>query len=271
MNPNLADAYFQLGEYLALKGDLSEYVSQLKTAHELDPLSPMIVRRFGYALLYAGRGDEARDHWYKTLHLDPFNAYRGLTDYFMIKGEYDQAAKMVGELEKLQPLSSFTLLNMGFLAALRGDRERAESVIRTMKQNYPSGSVASAFAGLIYFALGDLDKFFVQMQESSANNTLPALNPNAISAFCRGKKGSSNASPFFQIRHNDTVSDRKARLRIVIVWDYRLPVPSSDQFDWRLVLALIRCEYPEARIYLVTKPNAVPDLIICESMCFRQY
>jgi adenylate cyclase len=174
LNPNLADAYYQLGEYVALKGDINEYVRLLETAHQLDPLSPIIVRRYGTALLYAGRRDEARDHWYRTLHLDPFNAYRGLADYFMIMGDYDQAAEMVSQLEKLQPLSSVTLLNIGFLAALRGDRQKAEAVIRTMRENYPRGSVATSYAGLIYFALGDRDKFFDQMKESAANNTIPA-------------------------------------------------------------------------------------------------
>jgi adenylate cyclase len=175
-NPNLADAYLNLGESIALSGDVKEWVTLLQTAYQLDPLSPQIIRRLGYALFFSGKIDEALDHWNRTLHLDPYTAYRGLTDYYISIGDYDQAEKAIRELEKIQPYGENTLLNIGYLAALRGDRKKADEIIQKLAENYPKGSAISGSIGLIYFALGDLDKFFELMYQSVENHTLPASN-----------------------------------------------------------------------------------------------
>jgi len=187
-NPNLADAYLNLGESIALKGDVAEWAALLKTAYQLDPLSPQIARRLGYALFYSGKIDEALDHWNRTLHLDPYTTYRGLTDYYISIGDFDQAEKAIQELEKIQPNGENTLLNIGYLAALRGDRAKAEEIIRKLAEKYPKGSAISGSIGLIYFALGDMDKFFELMFQSAENHTLPATNLLRSPLFARARK-----------------------------------------------------------------------------------
>ena len=90
LNPNLPDAYVRLGEYSALKGSADDWVKMLETAYQLDPLSPIVIRRLGFALFYAGKIEAAKEHWKRTLHLDPYNTSRSLSEYYMSTGDYVQ-------------------------------------------------------------------------------------------------------------------------------------------------------------------------------------
>ena len=178
---------------------MAEWVTLLKTAYQLDPLSSQIIRRLGYALFFSGKIDEALDHWNRTLHLDPYTTYRGLTDYYLSIGDFDQAEKAIHELEKIQPHGENTLLNIGYLAALRGDRKRAEEIIHKLAENYPKGSAISGSIGLIYFALGDSDKFFELMFQSAENHTLPATNLLRSPLLVAARKDSRFAAVFAKI------------------------------------------------------------------------
>jgi len=188
LNPNLADAYVQLGEYIALNGSSDEWVKVLETAYQLDPLSPRVIRRLGLALFYAGKIEAAMEHWKRTLHLDPYSTYRCLSDYYVSTGDYVQAEAAIQEMEKIQPLGEFTLLNTGYLAALRGDRTKADEIIKKLKQNYPEGSSISGSIGLIYYALGDLDKFFELMFQAAENHTLYATTLLRSPLFANARK-----------------------------------------------------------------------------------
>ena len=145
LNPNLADAYVNLGEYFALKGGSEQWVDTLETAYRLDPLSPTIIWRLGVALFYGGKIEAALEHWKRTLHLNPYNTYRTLSDYYVSIGDYAQAEIAIQEMEKINPLGEFTLLNTGFLAALRKDRTKAEETINKLKANFPDGSAILGF------------------------------------------------------------------------------------------------------------------------------
>jgi len=188
LNPNLSDAYIQLGEYIALKRNGDEWVKVLETAYQLDPLSPRVIRRLGQALFYAGKIEAAMEHWKRTLHLDPYNTYRSLSDYYVSTGDYVQAEATIHEMEKIQPLGEFTLLNTGYLAALSKDRTKAEEIIKKLKENYPEGSSISGSIGLIYYALGDIDKFFELMFQAAENHTLYATTLLRSPLFAAARK-----------------------------------------------------------------------------------
>ncbi|MFZ1023108.1 MAG: adenylate/guanylate cyclase domain-containing protein [Thermoplasmata archaeon] len=171
LNPNLAEAYTTLGNVEGQKGDLRAYVSHIETAYRLDPLSPDGIRSLGGAYFYAGREADALEHWKRTLHLDPINSYRGMTDYYLAKGDLERAGAMVKELERLGPTQWFTYLNRGYLAALRGDTATAMEMIAKLDA-YGPGWTRAYSAGYVYLALGDEDKFFEYMFASAKNHTL---------------------------------------------------------------------------------------------------
>jgi tetratricopeptide (TPR) repeat protein len=176
LNPNLADAHDILGQIAGIKGDLGSYVRHIEEAYQLDPLSPLTIRYLGRAYFFAGREQEALEHWNKTLHLDPITAYHGLADYYIAKGSLEKADAMVQEMERVGPTNRATYLKRGYLAALQGDKATAMAMIAKLDATHEKGWVTSPYSGYIYQALGDLDKFFESMFAAVKSHTLPVTN-----------------------------------------------------------------------------------------------
>ncbi len=172
LNPNLAEAHDLLGQVAGALGNIELYVAQAEMAYQLDPLSIPTIAYLGRAYFFAGRLDEALAHWKRTVHLDPLNAYRGMADLWMLKGDFEQAEACARELERLAPKSDFALLTRGYLAALQGDRATAMEAIRKLQATFGEGHARLSSVGFIYLALGDRDRFFEQMLIAARSHTL---------------------------------------------------------------------------------------------------
>ena len=188
LNPNLAEAHDVLGQAAAVKGDLPTYVSRTETAYQLDPLSPLTIRYLGRAYFVAGREEDALAHWKKTLHLDPLNSYRGMTDYYLVKGNLEMAGAMVKEMERVGPTNEATYLNRGYLAALKGDQTTALEMIAKLDATHEPGWSMSSSAGYIYLGLGDVDKFFEYMFAAAKDHTLQLSNIRFSPLFAKARK-----------------------------------------------------------------------------------
>ena len=176
LNPNLAEAHDILGQIAGVKGDLESYVRHIEAAYRLDPLSPQSIRYLGTAYFIAGRYEDALAHWSRTLHLEPLNSYRGMSDYYIAKGDLEKAGAMVKEMQRIGPTNRFTYLSRGYLAALQGDKATALEMIAKLDAAHEQGRVTSPFAGYIYLALGDSDRFFEYMFAAVKDHTLPVTN-----------------------------------------------------------------------------------------------
>ncbi|MGC2789916.1 MAG: adenylate/guanylate cyclase domain-containing protein [Thermoplasmata archaeon] len=176
LNPNLADAHIILGIIDATSGDLRPHVSHAETAYQLDPLSPRAIRFLGRAYFYAGREQDALDHWNRTLHLDPFSSHRGMTDYYIAKGQLEQAGAMVKEMERIAPTNEVTYLNRGYLSALTGDKSTANEMIAKLVATHKPGWIGAGYVGYVYLALGDSDKFFEYEFAAAKDHILPAVD-----------------------------------------------------------------------------------------------
>jgi TolB-like protein/Flp pilus assembly protein TadD len=158
LNPNLAEAHVALAEESASLGGVGEMVRAAEKGYQLDPLSPWAIQWLGLAYLWTGRGEEAMEHWRKTLHLEPYRTNRWMFDYYVGKGDYAKAEEVVKELERLGPTLNPTYLNRGYLSALTGDIKTAHEMITKLDPGKGEGNVN--FAGFIYYALGDMGRFF---------------------------------------------------------------------------------------------------------------
>ena len=172
LNPNLGEAHDLLGQVAAFRGDLDAYVQHIEAAYRLDPLSPLTIGYLGNAYFFAGRADDAMEHWKRTLHLDPLRSYRGMADCYLAKGDLDGAENAVQKLEQLAPDSEAAHLNRGYLSALRGDRAVALEMIKKLDATHAPGWARSQSAGFIYLALGDMDRFFEYMFTAVRDHTI---------------------------------------------------------------------------------------------------
>jgi adenylate cyclase len=174
LNPNLAQAHSLLGSLAGSFGIVESYILESDEAYRLDPLSPPMIRRQGDAYLNTSRYDAALEHYTKHLEADPIDCNRGLVDYYILKGDFARAEASVRELERLAPKSDQAFVSRGYLAARTGDRETALKMIAKIDETFKKGSSRQASIGFIYYALGDLDRFFEYMFAAARNHTLPA-------------------------------------------------------------------------------------------------
>jgi serine/threonine-protein kinase len=188
LNPNLAEAHSTRSALAGSFGITESYLIEAEEAYRLDPLSPAMIRRVGEAYFYCGRLEEALAHWTKHLDKDPLNAYRGLAEFYMHKGEFDRADEMVRGVEKVAPNSDAALLCRGFLAGLSGDRETALRMIARIDELFKKGATRESSIGFIHLALGDLDRFFEYMFASARNHTMQAVRVRLSPLFAAARR-----------------------------------------------------------------------------------
>ncbi len=190
INPNLAQAHSILSSLAGSFGILESYVLEADEAYRLDPLSPPMIRRQGEAFFNTGRVQEAEAHWKKHLETDPLDAYRGLAECYMLARDFPRAESAIQELERIAPNSDPALVSRGFLAGLNGDRQTALRNIAKIEEVFKKGTSRQSSIGYIYFALGDLDRFFEYMLAAAKNHTLPAVKVRLCPLFQAARKDS---------------------------------------------------------------------------------
>jgi adenylate cyclase len=188
LNPNLAQAHSLLSSLAGSFGIVESYILQAEEAYRLDPLSPPMIRRQGEAYFNSGRPEEALAHWKKHVESDPIDAYRGMAEYYLLQGNLDQAESMVRDLEKVAPNSDPAVLCRGFLAAQKGDRDTAARMIAKIEELFKKGTSRQSSIGYIYYALGDLDRFFENMFASARNHTLQAVRVRLSPLFASARR-----------------------------------------------------------------------------------
>ena len=169
LNPSAARAHLMLGGVKAHGGELIEGLRLVETAYRLDPLDIHAIEYVGKMLFWAGRKEEALEHWRRTEHLAPSITHRNLTEYYISQGDYGDATREVSELMRLGPSDAPNIMWRGYLAAVMGKKDEALKMIGKLEAKEDTWSAP------IYFALGELDEFFLKMESSWHVHQLPSL------------------------------------------------------------------------------------------------
>ncbi len=188
LNPNLAPAHSILSSLAGSFGIMESYILEAEEAYRLDPLSPPMIRRQGEAYFNSGRYEEALAHWKKHIESDPIDAYRGLAEHYMLTGDFERAESMVRELERVAPNSDPAVLCRGYLAARTGDRDTAVRMIAKIDELFKKGTSRQSSIGFIYYALGDLDRFFEYMFAAAKNHTMQAVRVRLSPLFAAARR-----------------------------------------------------------------------------------
>jgi adenylate cyclase len=186
LNPSLPEAYRILSNVASLRGDFDEGVKLWEAAYHLDPVRPRYIERVGSFYFYSGRESEALQFWEKTAQLAPAGTYRNMTEYYMFKGNYEEAKKYFSMAEKLEPTNLWVPWMRGFIAAQTGDRNTALETIRKIEENW-SGSLDLNGIGFIHYALGDLDSYFTYMNRAADQHLLQYWYPMYCPLFAQGR------------------------------------------------------------------------------------
>jgi adenylate cyclase len=171
LNPSLPDPYRMMYELAGIRGNLEEMVRNAEISYRLDPVRPSHIALLGQSYLYAGKEQEALEHFRKTEHLAPAYTYRNMTDYYLSKGDLVKAREMHAKIEKMQPTNPWVVYMGGYIDAIAGNREKALEAIKKTEEA-KMGPIALNFVAYIYCALGDWDRYFEYMERAADEHTI---------------------------------------------------------------------------------------------------
>lgn len=175
LNPNLPEIYRILSEVAGIKGERDEMVKHLETAYQLDPISTVYIGSLWTAYFFTGKEQEALELWKKTEHLNPTGTYRTRADYYLSKGDIAKARELHAKYEKLRPTAPWVTYMGGFIDAMAGEKEKAFQAIRKIEEA-KMGPLAYNYVAYVYHALGDMDRYFENMNRAIDEHVLIAID-----------------------------------------------------------------------------------------------
>jgi len=169
-NPNLAEANLGLGWAYFFKEDLDKSFVYFKKAFVLDPNNPIVNYDLGSFLRSIGLYSQAIKYYSRSIELDPLDilSYEMIADCYILLGEfdevvdcvskaldieednyifhivhaealimmkkYDDAGEKIAQAEKLNPESSDIRYYRAWVAAAKGEKEKALTLIEGKKK-----------------------------------------------------------------------------------------------------------------------------------------
>ena len=177
LNPSLSDAYHIIAHFSWIKGDLVEGVKLCETAHKLDPLKEEHTGMLAELYLEQGREDDALKLWSSAEHIFPLTAYSGLIYYNLVKNDVTKADEFLTKFRAAAgDGSTLSLILEGMIEAYKGEKEKALETIAKIEQSSGQDTISVGSIGQIYYALGDMDKFFEYMNRAMDIHALPLGN-----------------------------------------------------------------------------------------------
>ncbi len=175
LNASLPEPHSVLFEVAGLRGDVGEMVRQVETAHRLDPIARKFIGLVGWAYFISGQEEKALEHFAKCGVLSPNATYRILTDIYLARGDLGRARETHEKFQELEPADPWVMYMGGILDATAGNREKALQAIRKI-EDAGLGPIAYNFVAFVYHALGDMDRYFENMNRAVEEHTLPAMD-----------------------------------------------------------------------------------------------
>ncbi len=147
---------------LAPLGRLDEALTEVLTAHALDPVSPVISRDIALVYLYRREFDFALEQCDQTIELNPHfpAAFWTLGLIQEQRGDYQEAAAAFQQAIHLAPDNARMRAALGHLYAVSGQRKLGFGTLRKLEQLCDQRYVSPFDFASIHFALGQSDSAF---------------------------------------------------------------------------------------------------------------
>ena len=178
--------HFYADGYLAIVGRAEEAIAELRKAHELDPLSLVIMSDLAKNLCVAGRYDEGVKQFGEALKIDPdfIQAHYYLSEEaYERRGMYPEA---IAEIEKIRSPSPdaarYVNGQLGHIYAMQGRRREALEAIRKLQQLSERTYVDPRYIANIYVGLGEKDLAFLWLEKAYQEHspTIAGMKTNWI-------------------------------------------------------------------------------------------
>jgi len=170
LNPSLARAHAGYANVLGVLGDRERALEESRKARELDPLLPRSDVQFAWALMGAGKVDQAIDLFNKS----DFHRHENLGVAYCMKKMYREAATEFEQAIKAQGSNPSAQIYLGAAYAKAGDADKARAILRQI--NGEAGYVSPAERAVLLEALGDRNAAFASLNTAFDERDLQLQN-----------------------------------------------------------------------------------------------
>ena len=173
LNPNYATAHHWYSVYLTAMERPEQASTEIKRAHELDPLSLIINTDIGFELYYTRHYDQAVSQLKTTLEMKPDFplAHLWLGRTYQEKAMYDEALAEFKTVESSFRGWPVAIAAIGYVDGVSGKRTDAMNVLRDLNELARQRYVTSYGVALVYAGLGDRDKAFASLEKAHAERS----------------------------------------------------------------------------------------------------
>jgi adenylate cyclase len=167
LNPAATVAHHLLSVYYMITGRRQEAVDIMEIALQVDPLSPVVNHFLAQVYQNAGRTDDALKQVESLLDMHPqMHVAMEMKGWCIgVKGDWRQALEIFKEVHFLMNHPLKGLAPLGFAYAQLGEHEKALDCIHKIEQwqREDPGKVLDADLAMVWWALGNKDKFFYHL------------------------------------------------------------------------------------------------------------
>jgi len=161
LNPSAADAHLVYGGYLNALGRPQEALAEARAAEVLDPLSLPVQQMILFALVGAREYNKAIDQFHRVLEREP-NFPRG---YLLASLAYTEMGQMDHAIEAIKKAIQLESSNTGqvimaHVYAAKGDRAKAEQLLKEITAKSKQGYVCAYEVAHAYIKMGDKKKAY---------------------------------------------------------------------------------------------------------------
>jgi tetratricopeptide (TPR) repeat protein len=168
-NPNMAEAYYNLGLVYGDKGNIDKAIQFYKKVVELKPQDSDAYTNLGVTYGKNGNLDKAIQFCQKAVELSPqdFEAYTNLGTAYQNKGDFEKAVQSYEKAIKLNPKFSGTYYNLGLVFSRKGNLDKAiQSYDKATKLN-PKDLDAFFMLGTAYAQKGKMDDALLNIRKAA--------------------------------------------------------------------------------------------------------
>jgi len=169
LNPNYTTAHHWFSFLLSATGRTASALAEIRLAHELDPLSQIVLANWGTALFWARQYEAAAERCQAALALNPrFWFARWMLGLACEQlGQYAQAiAQQRLAISYLAQPSSLLIASLTRARALGGAKSAAMRRLGQLVSGSRRGAIAWYHAALAHAALGQLDTSFQLLERA---------------------------------------------------------------------------------------------------------
>ncbi len=166
LDPNNVSAHFRYGQiYLASVGRLDEGLAEIKRGHDGEPLDINMGGALAWGYIITGQKDKALELARKNYELEPNHpiARWSMIDAYVENGMYKEAISVGERWLQADPGNQFALRGTGIAYAMDSRRDKAEEMIRRLRDLAKTQYVPTGRYAAVYAALGDKDKAFEEL------------------------------------------------------------------------------------------------------------